>query len=203
MQSGQPSISECSVQSYFSDKNWAEKLLHPRHCLYWASGSAGFPGCALISSFPRNSSTIVNGMFAVFIRSLGYHSHWFLYSFCTEKHTGVPLSLHRLLLLVIGMPLFIFLQLIHWVGFLIDEICFSAYRKVEVKAPLFISGIPRSGTTFVHRTLATNRSAFCTVSTWEAILAPSITERKCIARLRSLDRRIGSPLKKTINSLLS
>ncbi|MGC6455613.1 MAG: sulfotransferase [Coraliomargaritaceae bacterium] len=115
----------------------------------------------------------------------------------------MPLSLRRLLLLVIGMPLFIFLQFIHWLGFLIDEICFSAYRKVEVKAPLFISGIPRSGTTFVHRTLATNRSAFCTVSTWEAILAPSITERKCIARLRSLDRRIGSPLKKTINSLLS
>ena len=142
-------------------------------------------------------------MATVFIRSLGLYLNCFLSSFCPKRHSGAPLSLRRVLLLLFGFPLFMGLQLIHWVGFFIDEICFSAYRKVEVKAPLFISGIPRSGTTFLHRALAADRSAFCSVSTWEAILAPSITERKIISILRSLDRRIGNPLQKTVHHLIS
>jgi hypothetical protein len=37
---------------------------------------------------------------------------------------------------------------------LIDEILFRGYRKVEVDAPVFIAGEPRSGTTFLHRTMS-------------------------------------------------
>ncbi|MFT4901153.1 MAG: hypothetical protein ACI81V_000420 [Lentimonas sp.] len=61
-------------------------------------------------------------------------------------------------MLLLAYPLFLGLQLIHWLGFLIDELCYPHYRRIEVKAPLFIAGIPRSGTSFVHRTLASDPS---------------------------------------------
>lgn len=41
---------------------------------------------------------------------------------------------------------------------LVDEILFRGYRKIEVGAPVFIVGQPRSGTTFLHRTLSADKS---------------------------------------------
>jgi len=41
---------------------------------------------------------------------------------------------------------------------LIDEILFRGYRKVEVAAPVFIAGEPRSGTTFLHRTMSADKN---------------------------------------------
>lgn len=40
---------------------------------------------------------------------------------------------------------------------LVDEILFRGYRKVEVEAPVFVVGQPRSGTTFLHRTLSADK----------------------------------------------
>jgi len=45
---------------------------------------------------------------------------------------------------------------------LIDEIFYSQYKNVDVK-PLFIIGQPRSGTTFLHRTLAHDSSSFLAI----------------------------------------
>jgi hypothetical protein len=91
----------------------------------------------------------------------------------------------------------------HWIGFLIDECVFRNYRKVEVKAPLFISGIPRSGTTFVHRTLAQDSNTFTTFTTWQAVLAPSIFERKCVHGLSVLNQKLGGVLGVLLHSALS
>jgi hypothetical protein len=81
------------------------------------------------------------------------------------------------------LPLFIIVWLllglltgIHWVGFLFDEILFFGYRRVRPEKPVFILGIPRSGTTFLQRVLAADAS-FTTLKTWECLLAPSISER--------------------------
>jgi hypothetical protein len=41
----------------------------------------------------------------------------------------------------------------------LDEILYPGYRKVQVR-PVFILGQPRSGTTFLHRTLAADRENF-------------------------------------------
>ncbi|MDJ0752413.1 MAG: sulfotransferase [Ardenticatenaceae bacterium] len=82
----------------------------------------------------------------------------------------------RLVLFVLGVPLFGILQLIHWLGFLADEVFFPGYRQIEVEKPVFIVGIPRSGTTFLQRTLADDPQ-FTTTKAWECIFAPSITER--------------------------
>ncbi|MEX0325998.1 MAG: sulfotransferase, partial [Puniceicoccaceae bacterium] len=90
---------------------------------------------------------------------------------------------------------------IHWLGFLLDELIFRSYREVEIKEPLFVIGVPRSGTTFVHRAISADREQFTTMETWEALIAPSITGRKLVRLLSRLDRKVGSPLHRLMDAL--
>jgi len=71
---------------------------------------------------------------------------------------------------------FSLITLVHVLGHLLDEVLFRGYRKVAITKPVFILGIPRSGTTYLQRLLAADKR-FTTLTTWEAILAPSVTER--------------------------
>ncbi len=106
---------------------------------------------------------------------------------------GVGRYLYRLLVLGLFLPLLLALQALHWLGFLLDEIVFFRYRQVDVREPVFILGVPRSGTTFLHRLLARD-PAFTTFSTWECFFAPSITERYFWRGVGRLDRLVGRPL---------
>lgn len=99
----------------------------------------------------------------------------------------------RLFLLLIGMSMFIVLQLVHMLGLLIDNLLFRNYRKVAIQRPVFILGVPRSGTTHTHQLLADDRR-FTTVTLWEALFAPSITERYLYSGLAWADRQLGAPL---------
>ncbi len=87
------------------------------------------------------------------------------------------------------LPLFVIMWLllglltgIHWIGFLFDEVLFAAYRRIKPEKPVFILGVPRSGTTFLQRVMA-NDASFTTLKTWECLLAPSISERFVLAGL--------------------
>ncbi len=112
-----------------------------------------------------------------------------------------PLGFRRLLALLLLFPLFMALQVLHWLGFLVDELLFRGYRQTPVRRPLFITGIPRSGTTFLHRTLARDEAQFTTFRTWEAIFAPSVAERRLYRGLARVDRLLGSPLRRLIDTL--
>ena len=140
-------------------------------------------------------------MAMICLRSLGLHLVWFLRSFCPGCHPDAPLTGRRLRFLLV-FPLFVALQIVHWLGFLADELFFSGYRRVRVRRPVFITGIPRSGTTFIHRILAADTERYATVAAWEALLAPSITERKLLLGLKSADRRIGRPLARAVHHCL-
>ncbi len=72
--------------------------------------------------------------------------------------------------------LFSLLNLLHIIGHLADEVLFRNYRRTAIREPVFIIGIPRSGTTFLQRLLGCEQK-FTTFSTWEAIFAPSISEK--------------------------
>jgi hypothetical protein len=89
------------------------------------------------------------------------------------------------------LPLLFFGQLIHRIGFLLDDVFFRGYRKVEIKDPVFIVGIPRSGTTLLHRVMAQDTDRFTSIKLWEILIAPSITERKFWMALNSVDRFFG------------
>jgi len=75
------------------------------------------------------------------------------------------------------------LNLVHWLGFALDEIFFPGYRNVQVRRPVFICGIPRSGTTHLQRVLAADE-AFTTLTLFECVIAPSVTERHAWRFLR-------------------
>lgn len=106
---------------------------------------------------------------------------------------GLLRYLLRLLVLLLFLPPFLLLQVVHWVGFLLDEILFFRYHRVEVREPWFVLGVPRSGTTFMHRLLASDPD-FTTFSTWECLFAPSISERYFWLGVGRLDRLVGRPL---------
>lgn len=103
------------------------------------------------------------------------------------------LAPRRLAVTLLFVPLFALVQGIHWLGFLLDELLFRGYRRVAVRAPLFVLGPPRSGTTLVHRVLARD-PALTTFSTWECLFAPSVSQRLFWRALGRLDRRLGAPL---------
>lgn len=90
--------------------------------------------------------------------------------------------------------------LVHWSCLLLDEVFFRGYRKMRVQSPVFITGVPRSGTTFVHRVLAADPQ-FTTFSTWECLFAPSVTQKKLILAIAAVDARLGGPLKRLVDSI--
>ncbi len=79
------------------------------------------------------------------------------------------------------------LNLLHCLGFLADTLLFPGRTSAPIHRPVFITGIPRSGTTFLQRLLA-HDDRLTTLTTWECVLAPSISERYAwlgLARLLS------------------
>jgi hypothetical protein len=104
------------------------------------------------------------------------------------------LTLRRVAWLIFFYVLFPLLEIVTWFCFLMDDVLFPGYREQEIKAPVFIVGNPRSGTTFLQRLLAQDDETFTWMQTWEILLAPSITQRKVLEAVRGLDRRLGSPV---------
>lgn len=122
-----------------------------------------------------------------FLSSLLRYGRWYLRALLPGRHDGAPLGVRRLLFLLV-FPVFIAVQLLHWLALLLDEVFYPAYRQVAVRSPVFITGIPRSGTTALHRLLAAD-PGFTSVSAWEALLAPSICQRRFLQGLKKLDTR--------------
>ena len=125
------------------------------------------------------------------LEGLALHVGWWLRALGAWRDPRAPMGARRAVVLLLGMPLFLVAQAIHAICLLLDELLFPRYRRVELGRALFITGIPRSGTTFLHRTLAADREGYTTLTTWEALLAPSILQRRLIAALAWLDGRLG------------
>ncbi len=95
---------------------------------------------------------------------------------CAIPCTNLGYSLLRFILFPLIWAAIFSLSLIHFVFFLVDEILFSAYRKLNIEDPIFIVGIPRSGTTWLQRVLANDKN-LTTLTLAEAVFAPSISQR--------------------------
>lgn len=127
----------------------------------------------------------------LFARSLALHVGWWLQAFGARARRSAPLGPGRLFFLFVLYPGFVLLQGVHWIAWMIDEILFPGYREVEPRDPVFVTGIPRSGTTFVHRLLAEDADRFTTMATWEVLLAPTVTQRRILLALGRVDRALG------------
>lgn len=104
---------------------------------------------------------------------------------------GLPLQ--RLLVMALFWPVFVLVQGINAIGLMLDHVLFPGFRRVAIHEPLFVVGVPRSGTTFLHRLLAMDER-FTTTALWELLFAPSITQRYFWTFLSRLDRLVGHPL---------
>ena len=96
----------------------------------------------------------------------------------------------RTLMFGLIVPVLLAFTLLHWLGFVLDEVFFRKYRRVQVKKPVFVTGIPRSGTTHLQRVLA-DHDKLTAMQTWECFLAPSISERYFWLGVGRLCRPLG------------
>jgi hypothetical protein len=92
------------------------------------------------------------------------------------------------------------LQAVHRLAFLIDDLVFSGYKAIRVRDPLFIVGVPRSGTTYLHRLLAQDDERFVVFRFWELLLAPAICQRKLFLGAMRIDRFLGGPVKRILTA---
>ncbi len=123
------------------------------------------------------------------------YARLFVRSWCPDYGgTLKGVSFRRWLVMALFWPLFVLLQAINGAGLLLDYLLFPDFRRVRVREPLFVVGVPRSGTTFLHRLLAGDRSRFTTPALWELIFAPSISQRWFWHGVGRLDALIGAPL---------
>lgn len=123
------------------------------------------------------------------------YARLFVRSWCPDYGGTVKgVSPRRWLVMALFWPLFGLLQAINGAGLLLDYLLFPDFRRVRVREPLFVVGVPRSGTTFLHRLLAGDSERFTTTALWELIFAPSITQRYFWRGVGRLDALVGAPL---------
>lgn len=119
-------------------------------------------------------------------------------SFWRQEHTLAPLTLRRMVVLATFFPAYFFIEILNWLGFLLDKVLFTDFRNLEVKRPLFIVGYPRSGTTFLQRLIGKDKEHFSHMKMWELVFAPSIIQKKVLKFIGSMDQQVGSPLHKLV-----
>ena len=107
---------------------------------------------------------------------------------------------YRAFLLILCLPPFLVMQLLHGLAWRLDDLFFPRWRQQPVRHPLFIVGPPRTGTTLAHRVIAQDKQ-FSTFATWECLLAPAAVEKWLCLRLMVLDRRLGRPLSRFFQCL--
>ena len=120
----------------------------------------------------------------------------FFKSMVAYHETGARFTLKRVCFVILFPVLYAVQEIITWSCLFSDEIFFPGYRKVEVSRPLFIVGFPRSGTTYLHRTVDRDVNQFTSLKLWEMLFAPSILQKKFFLYIGKLDRFLGEPLYK-------
>jgi hypothetical protein len=89
---------------------------------------------------------------------------------------------------------------VHAICFLLDRILFPKLWAVEVKAPVFIIGHARGGTTLMHRLMAGDGDRFSYFLAYEMFF-PSLLEKKLIRLLGRIDRRyLGSRIERALTA---
>lgn len=116
------------------------------------------------------------------------------------KDKTAPISVQRIIVLLVLNIAGTCVFLTNWICLLMDEVIFPQYREVEIKGPFFILGVPRSGSTLFLRLLARDEKNFTSFQLWEILFAPSIIQRKIFGFLGKIDRKTGGLLTKPIES---
>ncbi len=104
----------------------------------------------------------------------------------------------RFLLIFILSIVFIIVEAINWLCLMLDNVFFPNWRKTIIKAPVFIIGMPRTGSTYLHNLLYSDRERFSSMKLWEMLFCPSVIQKKLAQKLLSSGRFRSSIVFKTI-----
>lgn len=110
-------------------------------------------------------------------------------------------SLFRLVVMALFWPIFALVEAFNGFCMLLDYLLFPRFRQVEVRSPLFVVGVPRSGTTFLHRLLAKDDDRFTSMTLAELIFAPAITQKMIWRVVGQLDQALGGWLRKFVDKI--
>ncbi len=96
------------------------------------------------------------------------------------------------------IPIFTFLFITNNFFLLIDNLFFYKFKKVDVKEPLFIVSMPRTGTTMLLHLLSSLKNDFTSFKLWELLFAPSICQKLIFLAINKIDIKFNLKIKKTI-----
>jgi len=111
----------------------------------------------------------------------GYYRKVLGYTWAQKQWPGRNKTLFKLLVIVPLSTVF------HTLCMLLDYVFFPALWRQEVRAPVFIVGHARSGTTLMHRLMAADGERFSYFYYWETFF-PALTQRAMIRAVGWLDR---------------
>ncbi|MEO0537392.1 MAG: sulfotransferase [Cyanobacteria bacterium P01_A01_bin.123] len=100
---------------------------------------------------------------------------------------------------VVLLTLFFVLRTVVQVMRWCDWLIYPRFRQVRIKAPIYILGNPRSGTTYLHRLMALDQQ-FTSTKLYQTIF-PAVVFYKMIVGLQRLDRYLGYPLGRLVSWL--
>jgi hypothetical protein len=112
-----------------------------------------------------------------------YYRKVLSYTWAQTQWPGRNKTLFKLLVLV---PL---TTALHALCFALDYVFFPALGRQQVKAPVFIVGHARSGTTLMHRLMAADGERFSYFYYWETFF-PALTQRAIIRGIGWMDRTL-------------
>lgn len=108
-------------------------------------------------------------------------------------------SRHRLL--IIGFTaLYLVMWMIAAFGRALDHLLFPGFKKQEIREPLFIIALPRSGTTLTQKLIALDTTQFSHVTLLHTIF-PSVTFYRLFRLADRVNRLLGSPAQRLLRWL--
>ncbi len=100
---------------------------------------------------------------------------------------------------VVLLTLFFLLRLLVQVIRGLDWLVYPKFQQVQIQAPIYIIGNPRSGTTYLHRLMALDEQ-FTSMKLYQTIF-PAVIFNKLFAGLERLDKRLGRQLTRWVDWL--
>ncbi len=118
-----------------------------------------------------------------------------LSTFILKKKSLHYPSRKRILAILFVAPILLVIIFLNQLFLLLDNLFFFPFRWIKIEKSTFITGVPRSGTTYMYELLSLDNH-FTSFKLWEIIFAPSIIQKLIAVLVIKIDYVIGRPLYK-------
>ena len=123
-------------------------------------------------------------------------STWRFFKLFTESLWQFPWrfsSIPRFVLVTLLSIFALLISYLHLSIVFIEHVVFSLFGPLKPYSIIFIVGPPRSGTTRMHKLLATDTKTFSSMKMWELFFAPAISQKLLLIGLGKIDALFGAP----------